>query len=143
MNAIENKTFKIQLVTSWPIEEIVALYKAGHWWREWYHTSQISSLIAQSFAFAVAVDTTTGKAVGMGRVLSDGISDAYIQDVVLLPKYRKYGLGTKLVQMLISQCKKCGIHWIGCIAEPGIEQFYKELGFRPMKGHTAMLLQEE
>ena len=35
----------IRLVSTWPSEEIVALYKAGGWWKESYDPSGISSLI--------------------------------------------------------------------------------------------------
>ncbi len=52
-------------------------------------------LIRGSFLFAVAVDRKTGHAVGMGRVISDGVSDGYIQDLVVLPEYRKTGIGAQ------------------------------------------------
>lgn len=134
---------EIRLVDSWSIDEIVELYIAGGWWKESYDTSLINQMIAGSFIFAVVIDTTMGKAVGMGRVISDGISDAYIQDLVVLPKYRRQGLGKKLVNFLIKQCLSEGIVWIGVIAEPGSDKLYRGLGFKPMKGHIPMLYQLE
>ena len=128
----------IRFVSSWPEDEIVSLYKAGGWWKESYDKSAIKSMIGGSFAFAVAVDKLSGKAIGMGRIISDGISDAYIQDFIILPKYRRQGIGKKLLNFLLEHCMSKGILWIGLIAEPGQESFYSSMGFKPMKDHTPM-----
>jgi ribosomal protein S18 acetylase RimI-like enzyme len=132
----------IRFVSSWPEDEIVSLYKAGGWWKESYDKSAIKSMIAGSFAFAVAVDKDTGKAIGMGRIISDGISDAYIQDFIILPKYRRQGIGKQLLNFLLEHCMSKGILWIGLIAEPGQESFYSFAGFKPMKDHTPMRYQK-
>ena len=129
----------ISLVREWDIDEIVALYRAGGWWKEEYDPDEIPSLIAGSFAFAVACEKDGGRTVGMGRVISDGISDAYIQDLVVLPGFRGKGLGSKIVSCLVDQCKKEGISWIALVAEPGSEQFYQGLGFSPMEGHIPLI----
>ena len=140
---MDTNNIEIRLVDSWSTDEIVELYKAGGWWKESYDTSLINQMIAGSLVFAVVVDTTIDKAVGMGRVISDGISDAYIQDLVVLPKYRGHGIGKKLVDSLIKQCLSNGIVWIGVIAEPGSDKLYRGLGFKPMKDHIPMLYQLE
>lgn len=140
---MSNGDIEIRFVDSWSIDEIVELYRAGGWWKESYDISLINQMIDGSFIFAVVVDTTSDKAVGMGRVISDGISDAYIQDLVVLPKYRDHGIGKKLVDSLIKQCLSNGIVWIGVIAEPGSDKLYRGLGFKPMKDHIPMLYQLE
>jgi len=140
---MNNGDIEIRFVDSWSIDEIVELYRTGGWWKESYDTSLINQMIDGSFIFAVVVDTTIDKAVGMGRVLSDGISDAYIQDLVILPKYRGHGIGKKLVDSLIKQCLSNSIVWIGVIAEPGSDKLYRGLGFKPMKDHIPMLYQLE
>ncbi len=131
--------FDIRFVDSWPTEEIVRLYQAGGWWSETADASNIPALICGSFAFAVVVEKTTGAAVGMGRVLSDGVSDAYIQDMVLLPPYRNRGLGKQLAHTLVEHCLSRDIRWIGLIAEPGYDGFYKSVGFNRMKEYVPML----
>jgi GNAT superfamily N-acetyltransferase len=131
----------IELVKSWEEEPIVELYRAGGWWREDMDPSRLPELISGSYLFAVAVDISTGRSVGMGRVISDGIADAYIQDVVVLPQWRKKGVGKMVIFALIEGCKSRGISWIGVIAQPGSEKLYRSLGFMPMEGHVPMLLQ--
>ena len=133
----------VQLVRSWDEREIVALYRAGGWWKEEYSASEIPALIRGSYLFAVAVDVKSGRAVGMGRVISDGVSDAYIQDLVVLPACRGAGVGKTLVRTLTDACRSSGITWIGLIAEPETEEFYTPLGFRKMEGHVALLFRSE
>ncbi|HVP95558.1 GNAT family N-acetyltransferase [Methanoregula sp.] len=130
---------RVSCVRSWSTEEVVALYRAGGWWKDEYDPAEIPRLISGSFAFAVAIDTRSGHAIGMGRVLSDGVSDAYIQDLVVLPEYRGRDLGTALVSCLIARCREAGITWIALIAEPGSEAFYHPLGFARMEGHIPLI----
>jgi ribosomal protein S18 acetylase RimI-like enzyme len=138
-----NLNIDIKVVTRWKKEEIVALYKSAGWWKESYNSSQIQTLIAGSYAFAVVVDTKSKKTIGMGRILSDGVSDAYLQDVVILPEYQGYGIGKKLVQFLLNYCLSRNIYWIGLISEPNQNQFYSSLGFKLMDNYTPMKYQSE
>ena len=134
----QNKNIEIKFVKNWSEEEIVKLYKAGGWWKESYDSSRIGSLIKGSFAFAIVVDSNTGKAIGMGRILSDGVSDAYIQDLIILPEYRGQGIGKQLLKTLLENCLSKDINWVGLISEPNQDGFYSNVGFRKMKNHTPM-----
>lgn len=135
---MKQEQFSIKFVRNWPEDEIVNLYEAGGWWKDYYDKSGIKHLINGSFVFAVVIDKKVGKAIGMGRVLSDGTSDAYIQDLVILSEYRNKGIGKKLVKKLTDYCKSKNIHWIALIAEPGQQGFYENLGFKKMKNYTPM-----
>jgi GNAT superfamily N-acetyltransferase len=137
------KDIEIKFVDSWPEGEIIELYKAGGWWKETYDKSAIQSMIKGSFAFTIAVDKNSGRAIGMGRLISDGVSDAYIQDLVVLPTYRSYGIGKKLVNVLLDHCLSKGIVWVGLIAEPEQGGFYLPLGFKHMKNYIPMRYQTE
>jgi aralkylamine N-acetyltransferase len=129
----------IRLVEAWDEEEIVHLYRVGGWWKDEYDPKTLPRLVKGSFAFAVAVDKKTGHAIGMGRVISDGISDGYVQDLVVLPGFRKRGIGKEIIAALVRKCSDAGISWLGLIAEPGTEPFYRPLGFRPMQGYMPLL----
>jgi N-acetylglutamate synthase-like GNAT family acetyltransferase len=133
----------VMVVDSWDEGEIAALYRAGGWWKEEYKTEDLRHLIRGSFAFAVATDTKTGQAIGMGRIIADGVSDGYIQDLVVLPRYRKSGVGKRIVTSLVNRCLQSGITWIGLIAEPDTEKFYLPLGFHPMEKHVPLLFRGE
>ena len=134
---------EVRLVKTWDVEEIVGIYRAAGWWKDSYDPAGIEPLIRGSFAYAVAVDPKTSRAVGMGRVISDGVSDGYIQDLAVLPEYRKAGIGGRIVSALVDRCKAAGLQWIGLIAEPGSVDFHENNGFRIMPGHIPMLYQGE
>lgn len=128
-----------RIVTSAPAEEIVALYQAGGWWQESAENRRrIEPMIRGSFCFMVA-HLEDGRAIGMARVISDGASDAYIQDVVVFPEYRGRGIGRELIRRLTAFCRERGIGWIGLVAEPGTVPFYQSLGFTALKDYQPML----
>ena len=134
---------KIKLVDFWPENEIVNLYKAGGWWKEHYDSSKLKYLIKGSFAFAVAVDKNLGIAIGMGRVISDGVSDAYIQDLIVLSEYRDSGIGRELVKKLLKYCLSKKVKWIGLIAEPNQHGFYSNIGFKTLSNYTPMKYEQD
>jgi len=134
---------EILTVREWDINEISDLYREGNWWEEEWDATHLNDLIRGSFAFIVASDPKTGKAVGMGRVISDGVSDAYIQDLVVHQTFRGRGIGRQILNTLISECTSAGISWIGVIAEPETEEFYLPSGFQRMKEHTPMLYKKQ
>jgi len=139
---VKKLEIEVRIVKNWPDDQIIKLYKAGGWWGTSDGSSLVKKIISGSFAFAVAVNKTTGKAIGMGRVMSDGASDAYIQDVVVLPEFRNQDIGKKLIIALRDYCLARGVAWIALVAEAGTEEFYRGLGFRVMEGHTPMRFME-
>lgn len=126
----------------WPAEEIMELYRAGGWWNEDYDPSGIAPLIKGSFDFVVAVKKETGKAVGMGRTISDGVSDGYIQDLVVLEDHRGKGIGSLMAEELVKEGRRRGLVWIGLIAEKGSSEFYRRLGFRCFDGEPMLYFGE-
>jgi aralkylamine N-acetyltransferase len=134
---------KVEIVKSWEEGAIVDLYRAGGWWKEDMDPTRLGELIEGSFLFAVAIDISTNKTVGMGRVISDGIADAYVQDLVVLEGWKVMGVGKMILSRLLEECTSHKITWIGLIAEPGTESFYRSLGFVPMEGHVPMLFSPE
>ncbi len=128
----------VRIVKEWDLQALVELYEAGGWWSRGLDPSHITGILRSSFAFAVAVHDPTGRTIGMGRAISDGVSDAFIQDLVILPEFRGMGAGGKIVRAILRFCISHHITWIALIAEPGTEDFYERFGFSPMKDHVPM-----
>ncbi len=128
-----------QVVTDAPVEAIVALYQAGGWWHECAENRErIGAMIRGSFCFMIA-RSEAGDIIAMGRAISDGASDAYIQDVVVLPSYRGQGIGRELICRLTAHCREQKVEWIGLVAEPGTAPFYEKLGYHVLEGYQPML----
>ncbi|MFS0782094.1 GNAT family N-acetyltransferase [Bacillus sp. 1P06AnD] len=69
--------------------------------------------------------------IGFGRIISDGIYQTFICDVIVHPDYQTKGIGTKIMNALIKKCDQEGIKWIQLFCAKGKEHFYKKLGFIP------------
>jgi len=123
---------------------ILELYRQAGWWQmdenpEYLQT--VSKIIGNSFCFVIARQGE--EIIGMGRAISDGVSDAYIQDVTVRSDLRGHGIGKGIIRTLLSYLKEHRLQWIGLISEPGYEGFYGNLGFRVMPNYTPFLLGEE
>jgi aralkylamine N-acetyltransferase len=128
-----------EAVSAAPLDEIVELYRSAGWWQESPEARAIiPAMIRGSLCFMVA-RSIDGRIIGMARVISDGYSDAYIQDVVVLNDYRKQGIGPELIRRLTQFCVDRKIAWIGLVAEPGTQKIYEELGYGPLAGYQPML----
>jgi GNAT superfamily N-acetyltransferase len=78
---------------------------------------------SQHVAFAWEGD----RLVGMARMLSDGVCNAYLLDVWTLSSRRKRGVGSAMVEFLARRVP--GQH-IGLQTDDA-QDFYRTLGFRP------------
>jgi ribosomal protein S18 acetylase RimI-like enzyme len=78
---------------------------------------------SQHVAFARDGD----RVVGMARLLSDGVCNAYVVDVWTASSYRRQGIASKLMRLLIDAVP--GQH-IGLQTDDA-QALYESLGFRP------------
>ena len=74
----------------------------------------------------VAIARDGARVVGIARLLSDGVCNAYLLDVWTMSAYRRQGIGTTMVRQLMSRVP--GQH-IGLQTEDA-EAFYRSLGYR-------------
>lgn len=120
------------------LASVVALYRAAGWWGDGPDDpDHAARIIAGSHCFVLAREG--GAVAGMGRALSDRVSDAYVQDVFVLPAYRGRGVAFAIVAALLGRLERDGLRWVGLVAEPGSLGLYERLGFTPMPGATPLL----
>ncbi|WP_163970429.1 GNAT family N-acetyltransferase [Oceanobacillus halotolerans] len=74
--------------------------------------------------------------IAFGRIISDGVYQTLIGDLIVHPAYQKKGLGRTVLHMLLDHCKAKGIKWVQLTAAEGKADFYKKYGFqeRPAAG---------
>ena len=124
------------------INEITLLYRLEGWWsKESDDPEMVAQIISGSHCFMIV--TKDDVTIGMGRALSDGVRDAYIQDVTVKKSYRGQGIGTQIIQKLVERFNTDGLEWIGLIAEKNSHKFYKRLGFKKMPNSVPMLKTEK
>ncbi|MCB5271358.1 MAG: GNAT family N-acetyltransferase [Candidatus Cloacimonetes bacterium] len=138
------KEVRYEIVKNADSSRILHLYRAAGWWQQEDlpgDLKTVDAIIANSFCFVIAI--YDGEIIGMGRAISDGVSDAYIQDVTVLEQYRGQGYGKGIVRRLVQELLEQKLQWIGLISEPGYESFYTALGFGVMKNYTPFLFSNE
>jgi GNAT superfamily N-acetyltransferase len=82
--------------------------------------------ISHDNSFAVAFVLAGGEYVGNGRVLSDGVCNAYLVDIWTATPWRRRGIGSEIVRRLIATVP--GQHVLLLTDERA--DFYATLGFR-------------
>lgn len=128
----------IETPTQIEIARLTGLYRLAGWWTdEADNPPLVAGIVSGSHCFLVA--RRAGTIIGMGRAISDRISDAYIQDVTVDPAFRGQGIGSRMVAELVARIEADGIGWIGLIAERKTHPFYRPLGFSPMADSLPML----
>lgn len=75
------------------------------------------------------------KLVGFGRALSDGVYQAALYDIAVLPEYQGKGIGRIIIDRIVACIPNCNII---LYAAPGKDTFYEKLQFRKMKTGMAL-----
>jgi GNAT superfamily N-acetyltransferase len=76
-----------------------------------------------------------GQLIGFGRALSDGVYQAAVYDVAVVPEYQGKGVGAIVMKNILSNVPDCNVI---LYASPGKEDFYATLRFRTMKTGMAL-----
>lgn len=79
---------------------------------------------------AVVFGRCDGEFVANGRILSDGVCNAYLVDVWTATPYRRRGVGREVVNRLLATVP--GQH-VGLFTDD-MQAFYETLGFQPQVG---------
>ena len=108
------------------------LYRQAGWIDDSAPDSELIPILRNAYCVMGAWDET-GHLIGMMRALSDGVSDAYLLDMVVEEKHRRRGLAHEILRRLNVYLKEKGIDWIVCISVPGAESLYASSG-EVMKG---------
>lgn len=129
--------FSCRITKDIPLDEVAILYREAGWITDDADTSFIVPMIGNSFCVCAAFNES-GELAGMMRALSDGVSDAYILDLVVAGRFRRKGIGKQILDTLVGHLKSLGIDWIVLIGAPDTESFYEKSDASIMKGYTPM-----
>jgi ribosomal protein S18 acetylase RimI-like enzyme len=75
----------------------------------------------------VAIARDGERVVGMARLLSDGVCNAYLVDVWTMSAYRRHGIASRMIRHLLDQVP--GQH-VGLQTDDS-QELYRSLGFEP------------
>ena len=107
----------------------------------WTHAFDWSAMPASLDAsFCGVTVLSDGEAVGMGRVVGDGVFFFYVQDIVVLPELHGQGLGNEILRRLVARVDAVAPPkaFIGLFAAGSSTAFYAQHGFAVHDGMTGM-----
>ncbi|GAB2469892.1 hypothetical protein GCM10027030_00750 [Luteococcus sediminum] len=115
-------------------DDVVELYDAVGWTAYTRDPGQLMRGIRASLRVVLAHDG--GGLVGLARIVGDGATICYLQDVLVDPNARRQGLGRRLVEEAFAPYHDVRQHVLITDEEPGQKAFYESLGFTHLGSAT-------
>ncbi len=92
-------------------------------------------ILQNSYAVVIALDDKTGQVAGFINAISDGVLSAYIPLLEVLPAYQGQGIGSELIQRILT--KLSHLYMIDLLCDVELQPFYAQFA---MLRATGMLI---
>ena len=121
---------KITKETSVSIDDVLHLYQAVGWTNYTNQPQMLAQALSHSLATYLARDGE--KIVGLVRLIGDGFSSVFVQDLIVLPSYQRQGIGSNLMKEALADYKDA--YQIQLATEQTEKNlgFYRSLGFETL-----------
>ncbi len=118
------------------LNQLCELFNITAFWAQGRSMEDLSIALANSEPVITVWDDK--RLIGFARATSDGIYRATIWDVIVHPDYRGSGLGSKLVETVISHPRMNRVERIYLMTTHQ-QQFYERIGFQTNSTTTMVL----
>lgn len=115
--------------------QVLALYRSVGWTAYTENPQTLMAALAGSSHVVVARDGQV--LVGLARVVSDGASIAYLQDVLVHPDHQRGGVGAALVRAALAPYANVRQKVLLTDDDPAQRAFYQHLGYHEVHEHPA------
>lgn len=131
---------KITKETSVSINDVLHLYQAVDWTNYTNQPQMLSQSLTHSLAIYLARDGE--KIVGLVRLIGDGFSSVFVQDLLVLPSYQRQGIGSSLMKQALADYKDAYQVQLATEETEKTLGFYRSLGFETLSSFqcTGMIL---
>ena len=121
---------KITKETSVSLDDVLHLYQAVGWTNYTNQLQMLAQALSHSLATYLARDGE--KIVGLARLVGDGFSSVFVQDLIVLPSYQRQGIGSNLMKEALADYKDA--YQIQLVTEETEQTlgFYRSLGFETL-----------
>jgi len=113
--------------------EVMSLYEAVGWTAYTDEPSTLEAALAGSSLVLAA--RCEGRLVGLARVISDGATICYVQDLLVHPDAQRTGVGRTLMLAVLKHFAGVRLKVLLTDDEPGQRVFYESVGFRETRDH--------
>ena len=121
---------KITKETSVSLDDVLHLYQAVGWTNYTNQPQMLEQALSHSLAIYLARDGE--KIVGLVRLIGDGFSSVFVQDLIVLPSYQRQGIGSTLMKQALADYKD--VYKVQLATEQTEKNlgFYRSLGFETL-----------
>ena len=116
--------------TSVSIDDVLHLYQAVGWTNYTNQPQMLEQSLAHSLAIYVARDGE--KIVGLVRLVGDGFSSVFVQDLIVLPSYQRQGIGSDLMKEALRDYKDAYQVQLATEQTEKNVGFYRSMGFETL-----------
>ncbi|MET4540359.1 GNAT superfamily N-acetyltransferase [Arthrobacter bambusae] len=120
-------TIKVVKAKDLPLSEILELYCEVEWLAYTKDPDNLVRALEGSSTLVAAYDGQT--LVGLARVISDGASICYLQDILVRPSHHRRGVGRALAERALEQYPHVRQKVLITDDEPKQKAFYEALGY--------------
>ena len=86
------------------LEDVLHLYQAVGWTNYTNQPQMLEQALSHSLVIYVALDGDA--VVGLIRLVGDGFSSVFVQDLIVLPIYQRQGIGSALMKQDLGDFKR-------------------------------------
>ena len=112
------------------LEDVLHLYQAVGWTNYTHQPEMLEQSLAHSLAIYLAQDGE--KIVGLVRLVGDGFSSVFVQDLIVLPSYQRQGIGSNLMKEALADYKDAYQIQLATEQTEKTLGFYRSLGFETL-----------
>ena len=112
-------------------DAIIDLYAAVQWSAYTQDPERLVAAIAASLRVVTAWDGI--RLIGLARVVGDGLTIVYLQDILVAPEYHRAGIGRELFISVFQPYDDVRQKLLITDDEPGQIAFYREMGFTEVR----------
>lgn len=118
--------YAIKEYTHYTEQEILPLYQSVGWTNYTNHPEMLKNAFEHSLKTYAAYNNDT--LIGLIRVVGDGYSVVFIQDLLIYPEYQHKGIGTALLNLILETYKDVYQKHLLTDNTPKTIRFYKSIG---------------
>ena len=85
------------------LDDVLHLYQAVGWTNYTNQPQMLEQALSHSLAIYLALDDDA--VVGLVRLVGDGFSSVFVQDLIVLPSYQRQGIGSDLMKEALGDYK--------------------------------------
>lgn len=112
-------------------EELVALYDSVGWSTYTKDPERLYDAVSRSLRVVCARDD--GRLIGLARLVGDGLTIVYLQDILVDPAHHRRGVGRKLFTEVLEPYADVRQQVLITDDEPGQRHFYEAMGFTEIR----------